>query len=121
MKREWTLKAAKILVLVVGCVALVGVVVMSLWNALVPDIFGGTPTSWVQALGLLLLVRILAGGRGQTRWGGRRRWRERWNKRVANMTPEQRARWSTRMEHSCWETADVSGERPHDEPGPLEA
>ena len=66
MKREWTLKAAKILVLVVGCVALVGVVVMSLWNALVPDIFGGTPISWVQALGLLLLVRILAGGRGQT-------------------------------------------------------
>ena len=56
MKREWTLKAAKILVMVVGCVALVGVVVMSLWNALVPDIFGGTAITWVQALGLLLAL-----------------------------------------------------------------
>ena len=81
MKREWTLKAAKILVLVVGCVALVGVVVMSLWNALVPDIFGGTTISWVQALGLLLLARILAGGRGRTGRRGRRGWRERWNQR----------------------------------------
>lgn len=81
MKREWTLKAAKILVMVVGCVALVGVVVMSLWNALVPDIFGGTTISWVQALGLLLLARILAGGRGRTGWRGRRGWRERWNQR----------------------------------------
>ena len=81
MKREWTLKAAKILVMVVGCVALVGVVVMSLWNALVPDIFGGTTISWVQALGLLLLARILAGGRGRTGWRGRRGCRERWNQR----------------------------------------
>ena len=81
MKREWTLKAAKILVMVVGSVALVGVVVMSLWNALVPDIFGGTTISWVQALGLLLLARILAGGRGRTGWRGRRGWRERWNQR----------------------------------------
>ena len=81
MKREWTLKAAKILVMVVGCVALVGVVVMSLWNALVPDIFGGTTISWVQALGLLLLARILAGGRGRTGWRGHRGWRERWNQR----------------------------------------
>ena len=81
MKREWTLKAAEILVMVVGCVALVGVVVMSLWNALVPDIFGGTTISWVQALGLLLLARILAGGRGRTGWRGRRGWRERWNQR----------------------------------------
>ena len=81
MKREWTPKAAKILVMVVGCVALVGVVVMSLWNALVPDIFGGTTISWVQALGLLLLARILAGGRGRTGWRGRRGWRERWNQR----------------------------------------
>ena len=81
MKREWTLKAAKILVMVVGCVALGGVVVMSLWNALVPDIFGGTTSSWVQALGLLLLARILAGGRGRTGWRGRRDWRERLNQR----------------------------------------
>ncbi|MBD92779.1 MAG: hypothetical protein CL482_00775 [Acidobacteria bacterium] len=81
MKREWTPKAAKILVMVVGCVALVGVVVMSLWNALVPDIFGGTTISWVQALGLLLLARILAGGRGRTGWRGHRGWRERWNQR----------------------------------------
>jgi len=81
MKREWTLKAAKILVMVVGCVALVEVVVMSLWNALAPDIFGGTTLSWAQALGLLLLARILAGGRGRTGWRGHRGWRERWNQR----------------------------------------
>ena len=92
MKRYWTLKAAKILVLVVGCVALVGAVVMLLWNALVPEIFGAAPIALVQALGFVLLARILAGGRGHAVSGGGRPWRDRWRRKVATMSPEQKAR-----------------------------
>ena len=103
MKRYWTFKAAKVLVLVVGCVALVGAVVMLLWNALVPEIFGAAPITLVQALGLVLLARILAGGRGHAVFGGGRRWRERWRRKVATMSPEQKAQWRAR----CGDSLDA--------------
>ena len=41
-----------------------GAAVMLLWNALVPQIFGLTQLGYLQALGLLLLTRILFGGFG---------------------------------------------------------
>ena len=74
MKRNWMFKAAKIALLAVVFVSVAGAVVMWLWNALVPDIFGVSEITWVQALGLLVLARLLVGGRGHGRPGGRRRW-----------------------------------------------
>jgi magnesium-transporting ATPase (P-type) len=38
--------------------------VMSLWNALIPELFGLKPLSFWMALGLLVLCRILFGGMG---------------------------------------------------------
>ncbi|MEA4855701.1 MAG: hypothetical protein AAGU21_16215 [Solidesulfovibrio sp.] len=43
-----------------------GVVVMGLWNALMPDLFGLRPVSYWQAVGLLLLGRILIGSLGHS-------------------------------------------------------
>jgi len=45
--------------------------VMSLWNWLIPAIFGGKLITYWQALGILVLSRILVGGLGGNHGGGR--------------------------------------------------
>ncbi|SCC09907.1 hypothetical protein GA0061071_105307 [Kosakonia oryzendophytica] len=76
--------------LVIGVVLLVvlGLVVMSLWNAVLPAIVGVKTIGFWQALGLLVLCRILFGGLGfrPGMFGRHRRMHERW----MQMTPEQR-------------------------------
>ena len=68
-----------------------GEIVLHLWNWLLPPLFGWGQITFWQALGMLLLCRILFGGRG---WHGpgrsnyRRRMAERWER----MTPEERER-----------------------------
>jgi len=47
-------------------VAIGGFIVMSLWNALVPPLFHGPALTFWQALGLLLLSRILFGNFGMS-------------------------------------------------------
>ena len=42
--------------------AVLGGVVMVLWNAVLPDVFGWRRITYGQALGLLVLCRILFGG-----------------------------------------------------------
>jgi len=67
-----------------------GEVVMHLWNWLLPPLFGWRMLTFWQALGLLLLCRILFGGhrgpgrgfRGRHRFGGCR-----------HMTPEEREKF----------------------------
>ena len=76
-------------------IALGGLVVMSLWNWLMPALFGVRTVTFWQALGLLLLCRILFGGfgmrgGGRSYYGNRKRMSERWEK----MTPEERERYS---------------------------
>ena len=69
-----------------------GWVVMSLWNWLVPDLFGlRTITIW-QALGLLLLCRILFGGFGMG-GGSRGDSGKRMSWGSEKMTPEERERY----------------------------
>jgi hypothetical protein len=76
-------------VLILAAIAVVGYVVMLLWNAVVPGIFSGARSlDYRQALCLLVLSRILFGGfRGRVGPVGRR-----WQ-RLENLTPEERARF----------------------------
>ena len=48
-------------------------VTMWLWNALIPEIVGWTSINYWQALGLLLLIRLLFGHFGPFGWSGRPR------------------------------------------------
>lgn len=79
--------------LAIGAVLFVvlGLLVMSLWNALLPALFGVSSIGFWQALGLLILCRILFGGLGM-RPGmfGMARDRRRMHARWMNMTPEER-------------------------------
>jgi hypothetical protein len=56
--------------------ALLGLVEMLLWNALIPDIFHGPELNYWQALGLLVLARILVGSRGPKRRWWKPSWKE---------------------------------------------
>ena len=56
-------------------VAVAGFVVMSLWNGLMPAIFGLPPIGFWQAMGLLILSKILFGGFRGGRPGRHMPWR----------------------------------------------
>lgn len=104
-------------ILIFGPLAMLGIVlfiiiggsiVMGLWNALLPALFGLPAISFWQALGVLLLCRILFGGFGMS---GRRshsssrhardhiadRVADRVAERLDNLTPEERERLRQRM------------------------
>jgi len=88
---RWILKGLAFLVLGVGFVAVVSWLVMLLWNALVPHLFGGPTVSFWQGAGLLVLSRLLFCG---FRHGGRHGWRHRgWRGRWQQMSPEERERF----------------------------
>jgi hypothetical protein len=81
----------KHLVVGLAIVAVFGVVVMLLWNALVPDIFGLAAIGFWQALGLLALARLLFGGIGWKMAGaGMCRHRNPIHEKWMKMTPEER-------------------------------
>jgi hypothetical protein len=86
----------------VAAMALFGFVVMSLWNWLVPAVFGGPTVTYWQGFGLLILARILVGGLGGGHGDdkhGRRRMMERWDQ----MTPEERDAFRQGLRDRCGE------------------
>jgi hypothetical protein len=100
MKRHWFLRGLKILVFVALGVTVFGFVVMALWNRLMPVVFGLHVISFWQALGLLVLSKILFGGfRGRPGFG--MHWRQRMMERWEQMTPEEREKFRTGMRRGC--------------------
>jgi len=71
--------------------AIGGFIVLALWNWLLPPLFGWHVITFWQALGLLLLSRILFGGLGLHSHGGARA-RSRMSERWHGMSQEQRDR-----------------------------
>jgi hypothetical protein len=100
MRRMGWLRGLKFAVFAVLAVAVVGAVVMALWNALLPVLFGWPAIGFWQALGLLLLSKILFGGLRGGRAGGRH-WRGRMAERWAQMSDEERARFRAGMGRGC--------------------
>jgi hypothetical protein len=91
MRKKWIAWIPLVIVGMLVFAALGGAVVRLLWNWLMPELFGWSPITFWQALGLLALCRILFGGLGRHGGSGsssRRRMAERWER----MTPEERER-----------------------------
>ena len=80
-------------VLLLAGIAVLGWAVMMLWNAIMPVVFSGLHAiEYRQAVGLLILSRILVGGfRGRGGFRGGRRWQ-----RLEGMTLEERAQFLRR-------------------------
>ncbi len=96
-------------------IAIGGAVVMALWNALLPPLFGWPHIGFWQALGILVLARILFGShgiRGPRGPGFRRRMADRMTDRWAHMTPEEREQFRQRVRTRCGSTPDAGAPSP---------
>src|SRR5436305_11130940 len=94
------MRAVKIAFFALIAVAVVSFVVMSLWNTLMPNIFAVRAITFWQALGLLVLSKLLFGG-FRTYSGGGRHWRRRMFERWEQMTPEEREKFKQGMRYGC--------------------
>jgi hypothetical protein len=99
MKKFWIKKGLMFLCFFIIAVLVFGLLVMSLWNAILPAVLGVKAITFIQALGILLLSKILFGGFG----GGGRHRRGKWmemKQKFSGMTPEDKekfkAEWKTR-------------------------
>ncbi len=100
MKGRWIFKGVKFVLFVLLAVTALSFVIMSLWNWLMPGLFGLHQIGFWQALGLLLLSKILFGGfRG--RGGPQMHWRGRMMERWEHMTPEEREKFREGMKGRC--------------------
>src|SRR5437762_973419 len=102
MKRGFWAKRILFFILVAAVAILVfGGIVMLLWNNVLAAVTNVHTITFVQALGILVLAKILFGGfRGG--WGPRRyywkqRMREKWN----NMTPDEREKFKQEWQKRC--------------------
>ena len=96
MRKRWIWLAPLAILGMLALVALGGEIVLQLWNWLLPPLFGLRQITFWQALGILVLCRILfgrLGGPGSYRRGFRRRMAERWEQ----MTPAERERFRQGM------------------------
>jgi len=111
------MKIVGFIVCAVVFAAVLGWVVMSLWNGVLTTVVNVPLIGFWQALGLLVLSKILFGGFGGRAWGrGRGRYwtkemREKWH----NMTPEERENMKQEWRNKCrtWRRAgeqDASAE-----------
>ncbi len=99
-------RVRKLLVLIpigILAIAIFGFGVMSLWNWLVPALFGGKLITFWQALGMLVLSRILVGGFSRPRVV--HKWEQ--------LTPEEREKFRAAMERKrCGERGAEPGGAP---------
>ena len=103
----------KFIMVVIIAIPVFGFAVKSLWNWLMPQLFGLHAITIWQAFGLLILCKILFGGfRGGP--GRRMQWRGRMKEKWAQMSPEEREKFSQGMGRCfggrrAWTAAEKGG------------
>jgi small-conductance mechanosensitive channel len=103
------LKVLKFVAIGLLAVTVFSFIVMRLWNWLTPELFGWHVISFWQALGILVLSKILFGGfRGRP--GAHLYWRRRMMERWAQMTPEEREKFRQSMRGRCGSFAPPTSE-----------
>ena len=104
MKKIWIKKGLMILVFGIVAILVFGLVVMSLWNAILPAVLGVKAITFIQALGILLLSKILFGGFGGGRhrggWRNKGKWME-MKEKFSGMTPEEREKFKAEWKNKC--------------------
>jgi hypothetical protein len=109
MKKNWALKGLKFAVFALLFFTVFSFVVMHLWNWLIPALFGAHLITFWQAVGLLVLCKILFGGfRGGP--GRHMFWKHRMAERWEAMTPEEREKFRQGMRGRCGPFGPPAGE-----------
>ena len=84
---------------------------MILWNAILPKVINVKRINYWQAIGILILCRLLfggfrPGGYGRSGWRSRS-WREKWIK----MTPEERQKFQNEWKSRCQPKSNESNQQ----------
>ena len=96
MKKHWIKKAVFIPIIIAAGSVVFGGAVMLLWNSILPGLIHVGEISFWQALGLLVLSKILFGGWGHKagHWGHRR---HNW----MHMSEEDREKFRSEWKQKC--------------------
>jgi hypothetical protein len=80
-----------------------GAAVMILWNAILPTVIPAVGMlTYIQAIGLLILCRILFGGfRGRGGYGPGFKGGPPWRQKIMNMTEEEREKFRNEWKERC--------------------
>ena len=94
----------------IAAALLFGFVVMLLWNAILPQVVNAAPLSYWQAVGLLVLSRILFGSffRGGPQFNSGREWRggPSWRRKWTSMSDEEKAKFREEWKRRCGPPVD---------------
>lgn len=103
MKKNFKpVKILGIILLVIIFLAIFSTVVMLLWNNILATVVHVGLINFWQALGILVLSKILFGGfRGGSHWGRQQRWKHNLHDRWKNMTPEEREKFKQQLKSRC--------------------
>jgi len=86
---------------VAGALFLISYIVMLLWNNLLPDILHVSTITYWQAMGILVLSKILFGFGGHHGGRGGAPWMRHKMERFKNMSPEEQERFREEMRARC--------------------
>lgn len=103
MKRRFNERKVGIFILIaIVAITAFTFIVMMLWNAILPSVLNVSAITFWQALGILLLSKILFGGFRGGGWHRRRQqWKQNMENKLANMTPEEREKFKQEWQYRC--------------------
>jgi hypothetical protein len=102
MNNYWIKKGLMFFLFFLAMLLLVGFIVMGLWNNILVAVLGVKAITFVQALGMLLLSKILFGGfRGNCGGRGRQQWKMRWQEKMSNISPEEKEKFKAEWKNRC--------------------
>ena len=113
-KKFWIKKIIGFTMIAIACLALLAWVVMLLWNGVLAEVVQVSTVTYWQALGLLVLSKILFGGfRGK---GGdyKKRWKEKMEEKLAGLSEEEREKIKEEWRNRCnmWKRNSVNNDTP---------
>ena len=103
-RRFWFGKAVMILVFCTAFVMLFSFIVMSLWNAILPAVLGVKLITFWQAMGILVLSKILFSGFGgfhHKKEQFRNRFRQKMMAKWETMSPEEKQKFKDEWKDRC--------------------
>lgn len=80
---------------------LVAFIVMGLWNALLPAVLGVKKITFIQALDILLLSKILFGGFRRDSSERGRQWKMKFQEKLGSVTPEEKEKFQSEWKNRC--------------------
>ena len=101
-QRSFVFKKVLFFILMAAVAILVfGGLVMLLWNNVLAVVLNISTITFGQALGILLLAKILFGG-WKGGWGGERHhWKNKMREKWSGMTPEEREKFKEQWQKRC--------------------